>query len=162
MGARRPRGRIGKRPVRMLVPAVAAVVLACGAACGEPPPDAGGATGTPATAATPSAAASGPAASPGGDSALTQVNVSVTQGRVRASVGPGGAAVRTVKVRLGARVQVTVTSDVAEEFHLHGYDREAEVAAGRPASLRFTADRPGVFEAEFHHSGARAFELQVK
>ncbi|WP_157429486.1 hypothetical protein [Actinomadura oligospora] len=54
-----------------------------------------------------------------------------------------------------------MTSDIADEFHLHGYDRELELAAGRPGTLRLVASVPGVFEAELHHSGARLFELQV-
>ncbi|MFD0690191.1 hypothetical protein [Actinomadura fibrosa] len=66
-----------------------------------------------------------------------------------------------VKVKRGATVRITITSDAADEFHLHGYDRELELAPGRPGTLELTADTPGVFEAELHHSGARVFELQV-
>ncbi|RFU38682.1 hypothetical protein DZF91_26400 [Actinomadura logoneensis] len=85
---------------------------------------------------------------------MTEVRVSVVKGRVVT-------ASRRVKVRRGATVLITVTSDVAEEFHLHGYDRELELAAGRPAMLRLVASVPGVFEAELHPSGTRVFELQV-
>ncbi|MFC5183542.1 hypothetical protein [Actinomadura harenae] len=54
-----------------------------------------------------------------------------------------------------------MTSDVADEFHLHGYDRELALVPGRPGTVRLVASVPGVFEAELHHSGARVFELQV-
>ncbi|RMI31512.1 hypothetical protein EBO15_42605 [Actinomadura harenae] len=64
-------------------------------------------------------------------------------------------------MRRGATVVVTVTSDVADEFHLHGYDRELALVPGRPGTVRLVASVPGVFEAELHHSGARVFELQV-
>ncbi|MEV5572271.1 hypothetical protein AB0L06_19675 [Spirillospora sp. NPDC052269] len=130
---------------------VVAVALLAGAGCGKPASQArsetggasGGAPGTPAGTASGSAS-----------SAVTEVRVSVVKGRV-------ATASRTVKVRRGATVVVTVTSDVADEFHLHGYDRELELAAGRPETLRLVASVPGVFEAELHHSGARLFELQV-
>ncbi|MES9543542.1 MULTISPECIES: hypothetical protein [unclassified Actinomadura] len=75
--------------------------------------------------------------------------------------GKAHTAQRRVKVPRGAAVEITVTGDTADAFHLHGYDREVEIAPGRPAVLRFTADTPGVFEAELHHSGARVLELQV-
>ncbi|NVI92030.1 hypothetical protein [Actinomadura sp. BRA 177] len=75
--------------------------------------------------------------------------------------GKARTAQRRVKVPRGAVVEITVTGDTADEFHLHGYDRELQITPGRPATLRFTAGTPGVFEAELHHSGARVFELQV-
>ncbi|GAA3684421.1 hypothetical protein GCM10022224_056360 [Nonomuraea antimicrobica] len=31
---------------------------------------------------------------------------------------------------------------------MHGYDREAELAAGRPSTLSIGTDIPGVFEVE--------------
>jgi hypothetical protein len=84
---------------------------------------------------------------------------------VTVTVTVSGGTVRTphrlVTVRRGRLVRIVVTSDAAEEFHLHGYDRELELRPGVPGELRFVADQPGVFEAEFHRSGARAFELKV-
>ncbi|MEV4007862.1 hypothetical protein AB0K37_37240, partial [Actinomadura sp. NPDC049753] len=83
-----------------------------------------------------------------------RIAVTVTGGKART-------AQRRVKVPRGAAVEITVTGDTADEFHLHGYDRELELRPGATAVLRFTADTPGVFEAELHHSGARVLELQV-
>ncbi|GAA4603593.1 hypothetical protein GCM10023195_11980 [Actinoallomurus liliacearum] len=83
-----------------------------------------------------------------------KVAVTVTGGKVR-TASP------RVTVRRGRTVEIDVTSDAADEFHLHGYDRELELKPGVPGVLRFVADQPGVFEAELHKSGARAFELQV-
>ncbi|MEV4255840.1 hypothetical protein AB0J52_22000 [Spirillospora sp. NPDC049652] len=147
--------RASRWPVRVMAGLAAGVLLAAGAGCGKPAartqPETGATPGPP-TVAPSGAPGSGPSgdASPG----VTEVRVSVVKGRVVT-------ASRTVKVRRGATVRITVTSDVPEEFHLHGYDRELELAPGRPASLRLVASLPGVFEAEMHHSGARAFELQV-
>ncbi|GGQ14412.1 hypothetical protein BKA00_001962 [Actinomadura coerulea] len=129
----------------MLITATAALTAA--AACGEPAsPPSGARTGTPPTAADGAPAASGPPA--------VRIAVTVTGGKART-------AQRRVKVPRGAAVEITVTGDTADEFHLHGYDRELRLRPGRAATLRFTADTPGVFEAELHHSGARVLELQV-
>ncbi len=59
-------------------------------------------------------------------------------------------------------VEITVTSDVAEEVHVHGYNIRHEVVAGNNDPLRFTADIPGVFEVELEDSGLPLFELTVK
>jgi hypothetical protein len=66
-----------------------------------------------------------------------------------------------VQVPLGAQVTLTVSSDVADEVHLHGYDKEADVPAGGSASISFAADIPGVFEVELHKSELQLLQLQV-
>jgi len=65
-------------------------------------------------------------------------------------------------VAQGRNVVITVTSDVAEEVHLHGYDLSADVAPGAPATIRFTADAPGRFEIELENSGVQIAELEVR
>ena len=52
--------------------------------------------------------------------------------------------------------------DEHDEVHVHGYDLYLDLEAGEPAELRFTADIPGVFEAELHHSGIVLAELQIQ
>jgi hypothetical protein len=121
--------------------AVLAVLAALTTGCGEP------ATGRPAAPA----GSTAPASSQEG---VVPVTVTVTGGRV---TGTGG----RVEVARGARVRVTVTSDTADEFHLHGYDRSLRLEPGRPGTVELTADVPGVFEAELHEAGTRLFELQV-
>lgn len=69
---------------------------------------------------------------------------------------------KTLKVNQGDEVRITVTSDTADELHLHGYDKEAELAAGKPSELAFTADIAGRFEAELHHADKTAFALEVQ
>src|SRR3954463_6183124 len=95
-----------------------------------------------------------PTASPSLGRGAATVTVTVTGGKVHTPA-------ERVKVPAGRTVRIVVTSDKADEFHLHGYDREIELKPGVPGTLLFVADRPGVFEAELHHSGLRAFELQV-
>lgn len=64
-------------------------------------------------------------------------------------------------VPLGSAVELVVASDVADEVHLHGYDRQRAVTAGATTTLRFTADLPGVFEVELERLGAPLCEIQV-
>ena len=66
-----------------------------------------------------------------------------------------------VPVSLGDQVTITVTSDVADEIHLHGYDLSAPVAPGGPGTLTFQATIPGVFEVELEQLGTLLFTLQV-
>ena len=65
-------------------------------------------------------------------------------------------------VAAGRNVVITVTSDVADEVHVHGYDLSADVAPRAPATIRFTADTPGRFEIELENSGVQIAELEVR
>lgn len=65
-------------------------------------------------------------------------------------------------VGLGEQVTLAVTSDVADELHLHGYDTHLDLAAGQEGRLTFTADIPGRFEAELEGAGALLVEIEVK
>ena len=83
------------------------------------------------------------------------ISVTIANGQI--TPGPG-----KVDVPLGEEVTVEVTSDVAEEVHLHGYDKFLDLEPGKVTKVTFTADSPGVFEAELEGSGKLLFELQVK
>lgn len=65
------------------------------------------------------------------------------------------------KVAKGNQVSITVTSDVADEIHLHGYDRKVDLQPNAAGTLTFTADITGVFEVELENLGKQLFELQV-
>ncbi|MEU9862376.1 hypothetical protein AB0D99_16050 [Streptomyces sp. NPDC047971] len=67
-----------------------------------------------------------------------------------------------IELSKGERVTLRVTSDRADTLHVHGYDRELPLAAGRPASLTLTADRTGLFEVETHGSGLLLTQLAVR
>ncbi|ONI81307.1 hypothetical protein ALI144C_22575 [Actinosynnema sp. ALI-1.44] len=67
-----------------------------------------------------------------------------------------------IEARTGDSVQIVVTSDVADELHLHGYDRTAALVAGRPSTLALVTDVPGVFEVELHQSGMELTRLRVR
>lgn len=84
----------------------------------------------------------------------TRVEVEVSDGQV-----VGG--VRRVEVDTGERVLLVVTSDVADEVHVHGVDITGEVEAGGTVDVDFTADIPGVFEIELEERGLHLVELVV-
>jgi hypothetical protein len=114
--------------------------------------------GAPSTAGAPSSSA--PATSPGPSSATPSapagrvLDVRVSGGQVTGDTG-------RVPVAAGEQVALTVTSDVPDELHVHGYDLGAELAPGTPATMRFLADIPGVFEVELHGTGTVLLSLQV-
>jgi hypothetical protein len=131
--------------IRASLAAAALLVLA---ACGE-----GDDSPTVASdASTPTTVSAGPTTSPA--TAATVLGVTVRGG----SVVEGASRQRA---RLGQPVTVRVTSDVADEVHVHGYDLTAEVAAGGTAELTFTADLPGVYEVELEGAHLPLFELTV-
>lgn len=66
------------------------------------------------------------------------------------------------KVHLGDRVRLTVTSDRPDQVHLHGYNKEIEIQSGKPGTIDFVADVPGVFEVETHKSNLQLLQLQVQ
>ena len=82
------------------------------------------------------------------------INVEVRDGRVSPNA-------ENVKVTTGQSVEVTLTSDIAESIHIHGYDKSAEASAGKPGSLTFTADVQGVFEIETHETEKLVAKLIV-
>lgn len=100
-------------------------------------------------------AGSGTASAPkGSDVALKRIEVTVAHGTPSGDTG-------WVRVATGTPVSLVVTSDTADEVHVHGYDIASELAAGTPRTLHFTADVPGVFEVELRKAGAVLLHLQV-
>jgi ABC-type Fe3+-hydroxamate transport system substrate-binding protein len=85
----------------------------------------------------------------------TPVNIVVVNGQ------PQGGIVRQT-VSKGDRVVIVVKSDVADEIHLHGYDKSTDVKAGGTARLPFTADLPGRFEVELESRGVQIADLTVQ
>jgi heme/copper-type cytochrome/quinol oxidase subunit 2 len=67
-----------------------------------------------------------------------------------------------LRVPVGQTVNLVVTSDVAEEVHVHGYDRRADVARGQTVTVTFTADIAGIFEIELEKSHKLLLRLEVR
>ena len=123
-----------------------ALVLATGCSAGSDPD-----TAAPAAPAAPSAEASR-AASP--SPTATVIEVTYRGGEV-SGVEP------RVPVSVGESVVLRVTSDVAEEIHVHGYDLYADIPAGGTGEVAFTADLAGAWEVELHEAGRPMFQLRV-
>src|SRR3954470_7118944 len=81
-------------------------------------------------------------ATSGGSSAPDTATASITvDGIGRAAGGP-----KHITVKKGGSVDLTVTTAIADEVHVHGYDIATEAEAGKPVPLRFPAALGGVFE----------------
>ena len=132
------------------LPLAAAIMLAV-AGCGG-----SSATETQAvpTATPPSASTATPAATPK-PAALATVAIVVDQGQPK-----GG--IKTYTVKQGDRVALVVRTDVGTSVHLHGYNLEQPVVAGKPTRIVFTATTPGRFEIELHETDTLLGNLQVE
>ncbi|WP_182886903.1 hypothetical protein [Microbispora sp. H10885] len=138
-------------------------VSACGeSGTAEPAaaPTTASSTEVPAPAATEAAtdAATEPAGSATdapADADVKEIDVTISGRKVTPPPG-------RIEVDKGQRVRITVTGDAADEAHLHGYDKEAELKPGTPATIEFTADETGLFEMETHESGLQLFQLVVR
>ena len=135
--------------------AVAALALA---ACGDNgSPQATGTTTSTTPAATTSTT-TGPATT--ARPTTTADPTPVIEVRVTGGKPQGG--VRRERLKRGDTVVLRVVADVADEVHLHGYDRTANVAPGKPAQIRFTADITGVFEVELEQRKQPLLMLEVR
>ena len=132
-----------------------ALLLAATVACGDDGAKPGpGATSAGATSPATSATATNPASSPSPDEQV--IEVSYAGGTVTRPA-------RRVQVRKGRRVRLVVTSDVADDVHLHApYDLTAAVAPGQPGIIAFTATIATVVTAELHEAGEDLVELEIR
>jgi len=95
-----------------------------------------------------------------------------TPGTTRSAVPPiphilvrGGKPVggtRTLTVKEGERVRFEVTSDVADEVHVHGYDLHKDVAAGATVGFDFPPSISGVFVIELEARSEQIASLKVE
>ncbi len=145
---------------RSIVPAATTAVLVLAAAgCGSGSAGAKQGAVTPTPSATPTVTATAsaaltPGAAPSPASGKT-ITVQIADGKVTPKSG------RVAVVR-GDKVRLVVTSDVADEVHVHTYDLELRLKPGAPATLEFTADKTGLFEVETHETSLILFQLLVR
>ncbi|MFD7715541.1 hypothetical protein [Streptomyces sp. NPDC059814] len=114
-----------------------------------------GSTPVQATAALTATATTPPASTPAEPAPGTTLEISVRDGKV--SPAPGRA-----EIKKGRTVRLRVRSDHDDTLHVHGYDKEARLPAGRTVTLTFTADRTGLFEVETHESDLLLTQLVVR
>ena len=98
-------------------------------------------------------------ATSGGSSAPDTATALITVDRIGRAAGGR----KRITVKKGGSVDLTVTTAIADDVHVHGYDLEKEAEAGKPVTFRFKADIDGVFEVEVHKpTDNQIAELEVK
>lgn len=156
----RPRTHDGRGPSRAWrhFPGSATGVVLGLSACGDDEEPAAPASTVTTAATPPTSAASGPTTIAPATTTTTVagqvVSVTVRGGQVQ---GPS-----RQRVERNEMVTVRVTSDVADELHVHSYNQTAPVAAGATAEVSFSANIPGIFEVEFERSHKLLFTLEVR
>ncbi len=134
--------------IGVAVLAVVGVLSGCGLKLG-----AGPAPGSNLAKEAPAGSSAGPAPAPVRPT-IRAISITVRGGQASGETG-------RVTVALGTPVTVSVTSDVADEIHVHGYDRKTKIPAGGTVSVNFTANSPGVFDVELEESKLQLLQLQV-
>jgi hypothetical protein len=89
----------------------------------------------------------------------------VADGSQHVEVAVAGGAVtggvQRFAVPVNSTVELVVSSDVADEVHVHGYDRKSFVTAGASTTITFAADLTGVFDIELEQRATPLASLQV-
>ena len=138
-------------------PAVLTAAVLTLAACGGD--DGSGSAGATTTTAATTTTTTGPTTT-AGPTTTTRPATPVIEVRVAGGKVQGG--VRRERVRRGETVVLRVVADVTDHVHLHGYDRMADVAPGKPGEIRFTADLPGVWEVELEDRKQQLLTIEVR
>jgi hypothetical protein len=106
------------------------------------------------TATAPGSSTTGPSAGRAPTLAVHTISVKVRGGKATGDTGK-------VTVPLGSPVVISVSSDVADEMHVHGYERTVKVPAASTASVVFTANKPGTFVVELENPQVPLLQLHV-
>jgi hypothetical protein len=69
--------------------------------------------------------------------------------------------VQTLEYSAGEEIRFRVSSDAAEEIHVHGYDIAKDVPAGGTVTFAFPAKIDGRFEVELESRATQIAELEV-
>jgi hypothetical protein len=137
--------------IRHTVPALTLAATLLVAGCGGDDPETTSPSSTPPPSST-SAAATTPSETA---FAGTEIVIAVKGGKVEPPT-------HRVKVAKGTEVRLLVTSDTADEVHVHGYDIKKDLSAGQQGILDFTADQTGLFEVELEEEGLQLVQLEVR
>jgi hypothetical protein len=69
--------------------------------------------------------------------------------------------IKQLEYNAGDQIRFEVSSDVADEVHVHGYDLMQDVPAGSTVSFDFPAEIEGIFEAELEGRKEQIAEIRV-
>jgi FtsP/CotA-like multicopper oxidase with cupredoxin domain len=117
--------------------------------------DNGSATTATSTTTTPAASAPAPASS-------TPAPAQAPEQQVRVVGAKPSGGVQTIKVNKGDTVRFSVTSDVADEIHVHGYDLKRDVPKDGTVHFRFKATIDGIFVVELESRAQQIAKLVVE
>jgi hypothetical protein len=81
--------------------------------------------------------------------------------QIELTSGEPAGGVSEIEVKSGDQIAFEVTSDVDDEVHVHGYDVEKPLPAGKTVSFEIPATIEGVFEVESHDFGTPIAEISV-
>jgi hypothetical protein len=99
------------------------------------------------------------ATSGGSDNAPDKVTASISVDKI----GQPNGGIKHLTVKKNGTVDLSVTTAIPDEVHLHGYDIEKQAQAGKPVRFNFKANMDGVFEIEVHKPTANQIaELEVQ
>jgi hypothetical protein len=90
-----------------------------------------------------------------GSGKVTTITVAVKDGKVVP-------ATHLEQVPKGNRVKLVVTTDTADEVHVHGVNIEKETKPGKPLTITFVAKDAGIYEVETHRSNLVLLQLEVR
>jgi len=99
-------------------------------------------------------------ASPGGS--VNRTPPAVRHFKVTIATGKPAGGIGKLVANRGDAIDLTVTSDVADEIHVHGYDLHSKVAAGGSVGFMFKATIDGNFVIELESRGEQIASLTVK
>jgi hypothetical protein len=69
--------------------------------------------------------------------------------------------IKELEYNAGDEIRFEVSSDIADEVHVHGYDLMQDVPAGGTVSFDFPAEIEGIFEAELEGRKEQIAEIRV-
>jgi hypothetical protein len=141
------------RPALLILGSGALILVGLFALLRPAPPTMPAAPSAASAPAPPAASASAPLTVQAAPPALS-FDIVVSQGRKVS--GPA-----LIQVHAGEDVVLHVTSDQADELHLHGYDLHLHLHPGEPGTLSFKAVHTGRFDYELHHAQLELGALEV-
>lgn len=68
---------------------------------------------------------------------------------------------QNIQIKEGEDITIKVTSPVADEVHIHGYDKTIELVPDIESSLTFNANLTGKYEIELHEAHVLLGTIEV-
>jgi FtsP/CotA-like multicopper oxidase with cupredoxin domain len=118
--------------------------------------------GSAKTATSTAKATTTPAAGAPASTSSTPAPAQTPEQQVRVVGAKASGGIQTIKVNKGDTVRFAVTSDVADEIHVHGYDLKRDVPKNGTVHFRFKATIDGIFVVELESRAQQIAKLVVE